>query len=152
MATNPLHDDDGAFLENFLESLLAAANHGDDYALPWIRRIHQHGVTKQLARDLNSRLSQWPITAYFSFDAESTDFVPKYRLPKNPPDLGMDFIIAFHIARLLADGRLDDLKRCEECRNYHVRGPLAKWCSDGCGSGKRQRDKRKRDRERQMML
>lgn len=148
MVTNPLHGDDGAVLEN----LLVAANQGDELALQWIRRIHQHGVTKQLARDLNSRLSQCPLTAFFSFDADSKSLVPKFVVPENMQDAGRNFGITLYIACLLADGRLDDLKRCEECRNYHVRGPLAKWCSDGCGSGKRQRDKRKRDREQGMMI
>ena len=66
--------------------------------LQWIRRIHQHGVTKKLAQDLNLRLEEYPLTAFFSFDAASKKIVPKYAMPKNMQNAGNDFAFTFYIA------------------------------------------------------
>ena len=134
--------------QNMLRVVLDAANQKHQRVLRWIRRIDRYGVTEGLERDLNAALEKYRFDAYFGFDAKSKSFVPRFGKPEGMTDAGDDFIVAFHIASLISEGKLDRLRRCERkgCRRYHVRSAQARWCSDGCGSSKRQRDKRKRDK------
>lgn len=133
-----------------LQTVLDAANQKDQRVLRWIRRIDRYGVTEGLERDLNAALEKYRFNAYFGFDAKSKSIVPRYGRPERIADAGDDYIVAFYIASLISKGNLDRLRRCERksCGKYHVRSAQAIWCSDGCGSGKRQRDKRKRDKMR----
>ena len=141
---NPLPSD----AQNMLRVVLDAANQKDQRVLRWIRRIDRYGVTESLGRDLNAALEKYRFDAYFGFDAISKSFVPRFGKPEGMTNAGDDFILAFQIASLISEGKLDRLRRCERrgCLKYHVRSAQARWCSDGCGSGKRQRDKRTRDK------
>lgn len=147
---NPLHSSD----DEMLSYLLDSANHGDERVLAWFRRYCKHGITEGLAKDLNRVLQQFELVAHFGFDWKSKSLIPNFQIPVGVERAGDDFRIAFIFSSLLSDGELQRLRRCEnrKCRKYHVRDGRAKWCSDGCGSGKRQRDKRKRDGNRGALL
>lgn len=63
--------------------------------------------------------------------------------PNNRPEA----LAADDFSKLLTSGELKRLKRCqlEDCKNYFLGPPQAKWCSPSCGSKFRVRRKRKRE-------
>jgi hypothetical protein len=114
---------------------------------------HQRELARQkhkLVSDLNQVLQSVPYIRCLELDSNGELLwkeVPNFDAMDHPRA-----IAAYKFAYYLANGVLDNLKRCEreECRKFFIRARHAKYCSDSCGS--MQRTKKSRDKKKQERL
>ena len=146
----------GITIQAYLDEMLEYANRGKGLFHVVLARIHRYGITDALVKYVNKCLAESSTTARPHLDAESqqlewvvdmTGITESFENDRKTEPTRDDLIWMFYwnLAALISSGVFDKLKRCEDCRNFYIGGPRAKWCSNTCGSRNRARDKRKRD-------
>lgn len=113
---------------------------------------HQQQLIQQkrkLVRDLNQVLQAVPYVRCLEFGKDG-EFIWK-EMPNFDAIDHPRAIAAYKFAYYLANGVLDNLKRCkrEECRRFFIRARHAEYCSKTCGSMYRMqksRDKKRREK------
>lgn len=116
----------------------------------WLSRYLQEGITDALLDDLNSAIHE---TRYAKYILPADLMSSETGLPQNAYVAQYDNLpdprayAADDFSKLLTSGQLKRLKICqlEECDNFLLGPPQARWCSKTCGSKFRVREKRKRD-------
>lgn len=100
----------------------------------WISRIQRHGVTDQLAIDLNRDMSALTLTAAPMLNINSRKLTHGFAWDTQRFDL--DGFVAFSIASLISEGLLKKLKRCQyrKCQKFFLGREGAKTCPGSCGT------------------
>jgi hypothetical protein len=111
----------------------------------WMEKLVTEGVTREMIANLNTELEEVRFQHVLS-QGPSGKTKWKY-IGDFQGGLDPDAAAAYGFSHLLQAGALDGLKRCqlEDCENFFIGRPNAKWCSARCGSLHRVRAKRKRD-------
>ena len=118
----------------------------------WLRRLHQHGISDGLLRDVNLELSPLRFKRKLQRTLDGSVVTVHDEITKED-----EASFSAHIANLFAlcleKMDVTKIKQCERygCNNYYFGGPRAKWCSNKCGTYVRINHKRKLDKERQML-
>lgn len=116
----------------------------------WMRRYLDEGVTDEFLNDLNAAIRKVLYRKYIL----PLDFSPpEAGYPKNGYVADHNMVLepevyaADEFSKFLTSGQLLRLRSCQldECENFFLGPPQAKWCSKTCGSKFRVREKRKRD-------
>ena len=112
----------------------------------WFEKFVDTGVTEEVVRDLNKRISH---IQYRRALMRSKNGPPFWREVADANSLSHpDLKTAYMISHLLAIGALEGLKRCKlkDCRKFFIGPKNRTWCSKPCGSLFRVRQKRKKDK------
>lgn len=112
----------------------------------WLDRLFVDGPTEEMIAELNTELEDIRFQHVLE---QTTSGRPKWDyIVDFGPGLDPDSAAAYGFSHLLEAGALDGLKRCqmEDCENFFIGRPNAKWCSKKCGSLHRVRSMRERDR------
>lgn len=113
----------------------------------WFERFVDKGVTEEVVKDLNKRLSHIEFRRALMHSKKGP---PKWREVADANSMKHpDLKTAYMISHLLAIGALEGLKRCKlkDCRKFFIGPPNRTWCSKSCGSLYRVRKQRKRKTE-----
>lgn len=116
----------------------------DIIAYEWLEKFVESGVTEEIIKDLNKRIS-W--VEYKRALMHSKNGHPYWREVADARSLSHpDLKVTYIVSHLLAIGALEGLKRCKlnDCGKFFI-GPVnRKWCSKSCGSLYRVRLQRKK--------
>lgn len=119
----------------------------DVIAFEWLEQFVDKGVTEDVVKELNKRLSHIEFRKALMHSKKGP---PSWREvgdanSMNHPDLRTTYIIT----HLLAIGALENLNRCQlkDCKKFFIGPPNRKWCSKKCGSLFRVRKQRKIKRD-----
>ena len=118
----------------------------------WLRRLHQHGISDGLLRDVNLELSPLRFKKKLERTLHGSVVTLGVEMT-NVDEVSFSAKIANLFAVLLEKIDVTKIKQCERygCNNYYFGGDRAKWCSNKCGTYVRVNHKRKLDKERQML-
>lgn len=109
----------------------------------WFEKFVNTGVTEEVVRDLNKRISHIQYRRALMHSKKG----PYWREVADANSLNHpDLKTAYMISHLLAIGALKDLKRCslKDCKKFFVGPSNRLWCSKSCGSLHRVRKMRKK--------
>ena len=118
----------------------------DIIAYEWLEMIVENGITENIVKDLNKRIS-W--IEYRRALMHSKEGPPYWREVADARSLSHpDLKTTYIVSHLLAIGALENLKRCKlkDCRKFFIGPANRTWCSKSCGSLFRVRQKRKYER------
>jgi hypothetical protein len=135
--------------EELAAQMCDAANRGDPAAVHWLARLVGVKPSTELFQELVSEAPTVPLL-------NSPVVVPGpgiawrygYTEPAGTPAQRARYPYALAMVRIVIEGLLPRIKRCEEkenCGRYFFGDPRAHWCSRKCGSRARVRAKRRKD-------
>lgn len=115
------------------------ANAGDPDAIELLDKVIGVGFDgiAQLVADL---IRQIQITFQPSLDEKTGGFALEPVLSTESPVVAnRKSAYALTLSFLNGTGKIDRIRKCQECGNYFAGDPRSKWCSKNCGSRNRQR-------------
>ena len=118
----------------------------DIIAYEWFEKFVELGVTEEVIKDLNKRIS-W--VEYKRALMHSKTGHPYWREVADARSLSHpDLKVTYMVSHLLAIGALEGLKRCKlkDCRKFFIGPANRTWCSKSCGSLFRVRQQRKKNK------